>query len=283
MPLDLSGKADLKWLSALIADVRGAAPGASFILAGAAARDVILKHGHDVDTGRATLDVDLAFAVENWDAYETLRKALLDSTRFTKERNEHHCVRHTGAGKSRVDLIPFAGVEDDKRMIAWPPDGAHIMNMVGFREAADCAETIVLPDGHSIAVASLPAQILLKLAAWKDRRLLVPGKDAQDIRLLLRNYLDAGNRERLYAEAQHLLEKDDFEYESASAWLLGHDAREITTVESAPAGSHDYFWAILDEELSAKSDSMLIGDMNVGDPLSNLRLLESFGSAFSNG
>ena len=45
--------------------------------------------------------------------------------------------------------------------------------------------------------------------------------------MLLRNYLDAGNRERLYDEASHLFEAADYDDDLAGAWLLGADARQL--------------------------------------------------------
>jgi len=102
------------------------------------------------------------------------------------------------------------------------------MVVLGFREAMEAAVAVKLPGGMEVAVASLPALALLKLFAWADRRYTQPGKDAGDLWLLLRNYLDAGNRERLYDEARHLFEAPDYDDDLAGAWLLGSDARQLS-------------------------------------------------------
>ena len=113
--LDLSEKPDLIWLARLIADVQRAAPEADFMLAGAQARDVLLTHAYGIDTRRATEDVDLAFLVANWNEFDLLRARLIDSGRFIGTTTASYKLRHTGIGAARVDLIPFAGVEDAKR------------------------------------------------------------------------------------------------------------------------------------------------------------------------
>ena len=48
--------------------------------------------------------------------------------------------------------------------------------------------------------------VALKLVAWWSGT-TAPGKDAADLLLILKNYLDAGNQSRLYDEAPHLLTK----------------------------------------------------------------------------
>jgi predicted nucleotidyltransferase len=281
LPLNLADNADLRWLAALITDVRTAAPDTTFILAGAAARDVILRHAHGIDTGRATLDVDLAFAVMDWAAYEALQAALLQSQRFQRIDREPQALRHAGVGRSKVDIIPFAGVEDENREIAWPPDGAHVMNMIGFQEAAATAEQVKLPGETVVSVVSLPAMVLLKLAAWKDRRLTSPGKDAQDIRLLLRRYIDAGNQERLYeANVAELLEDPNFDYERASAWLLGRHARDVLVTDGALRVSHAYFRDLLRDEVQAAEESTLVSDMRSHEPAVDVQLLRYFAAAF---
>ena len=56
-------------------------------------------------------------------------------------------------------------------------------------------------------VVNLSGLALLKLAAWVDRWRTQPGKDAYDLALILRYYMEAGNSERLYSEGAKLLEQ----------------------------------------------------------------------------
>jgi len=280
--LNLSTKPDLVWLARLIDDVQRAAPESDFLLAGAQARDLVLMHGYGIDTQRATEDVDLAFLVSDWNDFQLLRTRLIESSRFTGNAVEPYKLRHVGIGAARVDLIPFAGVEDARRMIAWPPDRAIVMNVMGFLEAHDAALAIVLPEGVSVNVPPLHALMLLKLAAWTDRRLTPPiGKDARDIRLLLKCYLQAGNQERLYEEAAHLLERADFEFEASGAWLLGSDALALLHASATSRSSVPFYLDLLQREKRAAAESLLLGDMRSSDPAYDLRLLLSFCEGFA--
>ena len=46
--MDLSDKSELRWLSAVLADVGDAARGADFLVVGAMARDLLLHYGQGV-------------------------------------------------------------------------------------------------------------------------------------------------------------------------------------------------------------------------------------------
>jgi predicted nucleotidyltransferase len=280
--LDLSAKPDLVWLARLVADVRIAAPETEFLLAGAQARDLLLTYAHGIDTGRATKDVDLAFMVDDWKNFFLLRKRLIGSGRFIEDTESLQKLKHHGIGASNVDVIPFAGVEDAQRHIAWPPDGGVVMNVNGFREAHDVAIAVDLPEAMSVDVPPLYALMLLKLAAWADRRVIPPlGKDAHDIRLLLKHYLEAGNQERLYTVAAHLLDRTDFDFEAAGAWLLGHDARVMLNESVTAASSVPFYLALVQREATAATGSLLLGDMRSPNPANDLRLLEAFFEGFA--
>ncbi|TMG90328.1 MAG: hypothetical protein E6H73_15570, partial [Betaproteobacteria bacterium] len=131
--LDLSKKPELVWLSRLVADIQLVARERDLLLVGAQARDLLLMHAYRIDTRRATEDVDLAFMVRDWSQFLDLRTRLVASGRFSEHERTLHKLIHNGVGTSRVDLIPFAGVEDAERHIAWPPDDATVMNVIGFR------------------------------------------------------------------------------------------------------------------------------------------------------
>ena len=223
--LDLSDRDELRPLAEMVAAMHEAKPDARFLLVGAMARDLLLGYAHGIQAQRATEDIDFAFAIPDWRAYEELREALIGGGGFVEVPRVMH--RLLFAGQRRVDLVPFGGVEDPNGAIEWPPPHEYRMVVLGFREAMASAVQVQLPGGTAVAVASLQAQAVLKLFAWGDRRHMQRGKDAGDLWLLLRNYLDAGNRERLYAEAMHLLEADDYDDDLAGAWLLGFDARQL--------------------------------------------------------
>ncbi|MGH8191777.1 MAG: nucleotidyl transferase AbiEii/AbiGii toxin family protein [Rhodanobacteraceae bacterium] len=226
---DLSDRSELRLLAGLVVAIRRAQPCARFLLVGALARDLLLSYAHGIPSRRATEDLDFAFAVDNWRAFTDLRASLIASGGFADVADVPHRLLFDGR---RVDLIPFGGVENPEGAIDWPAPRETRMVVLGVREAMGAVVETKLPGDVIVAVASLPALALLKLFAWGDRRYLQRGKDAGDLWLLLRNYLDAGNRERLYVEAAHLLEARDYDDDLAGAWLMGSDARRLLVTGS---------------------------------------------------
>ena len=71
---------------------------------------------------------------------------------------------------------------------------------------------------------------LMKIISWNDRY-SERDRDAKDLALLRRTYLDAGNVEHLNNEEADLVEKEDFDYVRAGARLLGRDIAVITNIQ----------------------------------------------------
>jgi predicted nucleotidyltransferase len=224
-PIDLSNRTDLTALVELLAAIRKKWPEGELLLVGATARDILLSYAHGIRIERATFDLDFAVAVADWDEYLELRNALLSDGAFSEARGTLH--RLLMPPSTKLDLIPFGGVERADRTIAWPPDENEVMQLMGYREAMNDALLVHLPGGQQVNVVSLAALVMLKLFAWKDRRKRSPGKDAADLWAILSNYLEAGNQDRFYSEAEMLFAQDDFDLSRASAWLLGKDIREL--------------------------------------------------------
>lgn len=270
--LDLSKQTELHWLSGLVRLVGAAADDLPFFITGATARDLILQYGYGIDAARKTHDVDFAFMVETWPAFEALRSRLLATGKFAAAPgNAHRLQFDTGIV---VDLVPFGAIERPDRTIAWPPGGAVVMSVFGFREALAATTPVLLPERITTQIVSLPALAMLKIAAWMDRRHVQPGKDAYDLWLILRHYLDAGNRDRLYTEAAQLLEQSDFDYEAAGAWLLGQDmARLLAADAKAKVGT------LLEHESDPNGSLALVGDMRA-DPQAALRLMGAMTRGF---
>lgn len=265
--LDLSQQNDLRWLSSLVAAVRIGAAGIPFFLTGATARDLLLWYGHKIHTGRATKDVDLAFAVAGWDDFSALKARLVASGVFSEVPHVPERLRFQGT--LDVDLLPFGGVEDGNRSIAWPPDGEPVLNVFALQEVLTEAVEVQLPGGESVRVPSLGGLGLLKIVAWADRRLTAPGKDAADFWLILQHYLQAGNEERLWDVGAHLLDEAGFDYEAAGGWLLGHDMAKLLDREGQM-----WLSALLEREADPEGSLRLIGDMRI-DPLITLPLVQA--------
>lgn len=160
---------------ALLRHVRDVDPqqNTSFVVAGATARDLVMWHVYGTHAERATRDVGVAVCAVSWDAHDEL-VALLVATGYFKQHHEkrHSLIFHDPNVGSHVplDLVPFGEIEAPAGAIAWPPKGEFVMNMLGFREAADTAINIDIGDALVVPVVSLPALALVKLLPWHDRR-----------------------------------------------------------------------------------------------------------------
>lgn len=200
-----------------------------YFLAGAMARDIVLTNVFGIDTGLATRDVDFGVAVKDWDQFNLIKGLLIKTGRFNPAANiEQRVYYRPNSGDSGypVDIIPFGGTEAPPLFIAWPPGQNEIMSVIGYDEALATALPVQIDDGLTVPVASLPGLTLLKLFAWKDRH-PETRKDAQDLVILFRNYITAGNRDRIYDTELLLLQAVDYDVDLAGPRLLGKDVRLI--------------------------------------------------------
>jgi predicted nucleotidyltransferase len=271
--LDLSHRQNLAWLARLVSDVQSAAPNLRPLVVGALARDLWLHYGHDIEIKRATQDVDFALAVD-WQEFSAARDALVATGLFEPLRNVPHKLRHGKFGW--IDLIPFGAVERADGTIAWPPSGDEVMAVLGYAEAHAAAVPIALPDNQTVQAVSLPMLAVLKVLAWKDRHRATQGKDAVDLALIMRRYLEVGNLDRLYADFAYVI-NENFDFEPTGAWLLGRDARAQLIEHSARLdrmiGALD---AVLATELAADGAQTLALQLNPTTPDDALRLLGAF-------
>lgn len=268
--LDLSHRQDLAWLARLASDMQAAAPALRPLVVGALARDLWLHYGHDIEITRVTQDVDFALAAD-WQGFLAARDALVASGQFAPVRNVPHKLRHGQFGW--IDLIPFGAVERTDGTIAWPPSGDEVMAVLGAHAAA---VPIALPDKHMVHAVSLPMLAVLKVLAWKDRQRATQGKDAVDLALIMRRYLDVGNLDRLSADYAHVI-NECFDFERTGAWLLGRDAHAQMSEHSARLGQMiDALNAVLEPELGADAPQTLALQMNPTTPDDALKLLGAF-------
>jgi len=200
-----------------------------YFVIGAMARDILLAGVFGLSAGRATRDVDLAVAMQGWQEFEAMKARLADTGAFrSDERIAQRLYQLAGAaGRGYpLDLIPFGGVEQRGGAIAWPPDGAVVMNVAGYGETFASAVLVEVEPGLVLRVASLAGLAILKLIAWVDRGAADP-RDAIDLATLLRQYGTAGNEDRLYGAEIGVLEAVNYDFDLAGARLLGMDAGRI--------------------------------------------------------
>lgn len=233
MSLDFSAKTELRPLATVVADLRQALSdlGIECLLVGATARDIRLRHEHNIERLRATADVDIAVAVADWNAFHRLRTALLETKNFrSRDKITTHKLRHRDG--LPLDIVPFGGVEGPDRTIAWPPEEMEILDCFGLKEALGSSQEARLPLDTMIRVPSIPALALLKIVAWRDRQDSYPGKDAPDLLQYLRNYTDCGNLDRIVDDHPDLFARPDYDHDEAGVRLLARDVGGLVHSEA---------------------------------------------------
>jgi predicted nucleotidyltransferase len=202
-----------------------------FFIVGATARDILLEVHYGIGSKRATLDIDIAVFIENWEQFYHLKDELIGIKHFKPTRDIHRLLFQK---RLPVDIVPFGGVAEKGDLVEWPPDGSFKMSVTGFRECFQHAIQVKISDKPklSISVVSLAGLAILKLVSWDDNSARRQ-KDASDLVFIIRNYLDAGNLERLFEEAPDIVDSGEYDYEAGSARLLGRDISKIAYTTTA--------------------------------------------------
>ena len=195
-----------------------------FVIIGATARDIILKTYHNIDTIRATYDIDLAVQVASWEQFNNLKISFIASGKFKPSKLD--CRIHF-EDDTIIDIIPFGGITKANHILTLP--NKKTMNLTGFEEAFNTAITarIRLNPLLESKFLSPSGMALMKLISW-DEKYPEREKDAEDLFLLMSSYLDAGNSKRLYDKEKDLLEMDNFDYTLSGSRLLGRDLAMIS-------------------------------------------------------
>ena len=168
--------------------------------------------------------------VANWAEFHALKEGLAATGQFKPTQSTQRLVYKD---RLPIDIVPFGPLEYVKKEISWSPNHSVKMNVLGFEDAYRDAQIVRLKSDPALDISfATPAGLaVLKIIAWKDRS-PQGDKDAGDLAFLMRNYLDAGNQERLADEHRDLLNDDDFDYERAGARLLGRDMAEVMSAET---------------------------------------------------
>lgn len=205
--------------------------GIEWFIVGATARDILFEHVYETGISRATNDVDFGMAVENWTQYENLKNALIENENFRADRGMEQRL-WIGTGRSdemKIDLVPYGGVESPAGEVTFPSTDFE-MNTSGFAEAFEDALQVRISRDLQVRVVSLAGLAVLKFIAYHDRR-QERQKDLQDIWFLTKNYLGAGNEERLY-QMTELIEDENFDLRTVGARLLGRDMAKLLTTRT---------------------------------------------------
>lgn len=229
-----------------------------FYVIGATSRDIILSNLHDLVPERKTDDLDIAIAISDWNQFRSIEENLPKIEGFEKSKELKQRFIYNGIYV--VDIVPFGDVAEDDGNIYWPPDETIAMSVWGFPEMADSTINVEIDGEVSIKIASLPGLFILKLVAWRDRH-LVGSKDAYDMALLMKNYLDI-NIERAVEEHYDLYETDEFDQVIAGAQLM---ARDVKLLMRNNEKTLEYLREILVKEIELAEGSQLINQLMESD------------------
>jgi len=278
--LSLIGKIDpktvevLRTVNAVLAELEIA-----YVIVGATARDLVLHFGHGAKIQRATADVDFAIQVSDWEAFNQLKDRLCEEGFETTDELQ----RLYGPNKEPIDMVPFGGIEDKGANIAWPPKGDIAMSALGFSEACQNADKVLIADDPQTAVpvATPIGLMLLKLIAWTDRSPELRPKDALDIKYLLTNYEEISIvKDQAYDQANSdLMESYDWDLTLASSYILGVDVNNIAKDETRAVLTD-----LVQGQLSNLSVESLVDEMTQGNDLErkrNEQLIDAFYAGLS--
>lgn len=198
--------------------------GLPYLLTGGMAREILLHYGHGCAPGRATTDVDLGVTLASWEAYEALKLGMRDSGLFRLDPKETQRVVHRNPETSvetKVDLVPFGAIAGLDGELAWPPDGSHVMRVLGYAQALSAAIHLRLDESRWVPLASAAGVVVMKLVVWMDRGEARLGRDAVDFIEILRQYSHLLTDKELYDDHPEAMAQYEFRAEPAAAWILG--------------------------------------------------------------
>lgn len=205
-----------------------------YLVVGATARDIILHHGFGAAIERGTRDVDFGIQVQNWEQFEQLKAALLESGFTPNKAKSHQLITTVSNGDEwEIDIIPFGEIANDESIIAWPPQHDIEMSVTGFKEAFNHALNVTISDDPTlkIKVASPAGMLLLKLISWLERQPDIRRKDAMDIYYLAKHYSKIPEiADSLYDD--NYMEAQGYDEHKASTMKLVDDARSIASPEA---------------------------------------------------
>lgn len=273
--LDLTGKIDTDTISTLSAvDQVTSALELPYLIVGATARDLVLHHGYGTPIRRATYDIDFAVQVESWERFYAVKDSLL-TRGFVETRLQH---RLKSPAERLIDIVPFGGIEQDNAEIYWPPNGEHVMNMRGFKEAIENAQLVLLRTSPELVcrVVTPEGLMILKLICWAERARELRAKDANDIQYLLTTYYSIKNIKVDIYEQDNIAETERYDWDQtqAACSLLGKACRKIVSEETFAEIQK------LCDSANDKNIERIAEEMTDGSVDSNLKLLEAFMNGF---
>ena len=188
------------------------------MLIGAEARDILHAYlGHSFKN-KATQDVDLAFLVPDWTAYEVLVDGL------TPIPDTGIAFRVAGM---HVDVMAFGSIESPQGKVTPPFRKADPLDVFGMSQVYASAHLASFGDGLEIRLPTVAGYVALKLKAWIDRSEVHNFKDAPDLGLALFWAAESPSfTERFWTDLD-LFSTWQTDVGLGGAALLGDDVRQV--------------------------------------------------------
>lgn len=222
----------------------------SILLIGAGCRDILhAAFGHTF-TPRATTDLDLGLAVDDWAV----------STRIDERfrRLGSNGIRYSIAGIA-VDIMPFGPVENPDGITRPRARGEEIV-VFGFRDVYERALRLRLPGDLVIRLPRPAGYAALKMRSWVDRSPSGEDKDARDLALVNHWYQDStAIDDRIYdtEDGRRTLIEQDMDAGLAATRLLARDvAAQLSQSNCADLKSR---WEVADLDSLARSFTLPAG------------------------
>lgn len=187
----------------------------SFALVGALVPALLLspdKEKLSIGT-RETRDADHVVLLKSWEEWDGV---LNDLERLGFKRGNRGQEHRLYFETAEIDLIPYGLQKGPDEVLVWPRSGLS-MNLAGFSDVFKYAEKTEVAPGIRIPVIPLWLFVVLKAAAYSDRKLI---RDVGDIVYVLENYEPLGKDSRRFKVIG-----DEVSVEKAGAYLLGQDIR----------------------------------------------------------
>lgn len=252
--LDLSGKIDIQSIAIYSAIEQAAKElDISYVVVGAAARDLVLHYGYGARIKRATADIDFGIQVPDWQKFEALSDKLIEAG-FEKTKTQHRLIYN----EMKMDLVPFGAIQDEAAIISWPPKGDVKMNVLGFQDAVENSVNVIIQNDPKIQIpVVLPAGLsILKIICWSDRDADLKNKDAKDFLYLLKSYEDIPEIRDSLHDYPELEEQFDWDMTLGSAFKLGIDAAAVSSEKTK-----EYLKRIESNKIDKRTFDILIEDM----------------------
>lgn len=155
------------------------------------------------------------------------------------------------------DLVPYGGVENDKKQILWPPDGDVVMPVRGFADANKNAVHVEVNEEIVVPVVSPQGLFALKLFAWNERHTEHLGRDAKDIGYIIRHIESLYPPDKLYGKYETSIENANYVIPLAGLFQLGKDIAVMLQDDEK-----QYLSTLLKNELAQQDDSVLCRELH---------------------